>query len=50
MDLEETEIRNDCADEGQEQFNRPTENPAVATLDLGTISAFAWRERKTKKT
>jgi hypothetical protein len=23
MDLEETEVRNDCADEGQQQFNRP---------------------------
>jgi hypothetical protein len=25
MDLEETEDRNYCADEGQQQFNRPTE-------------------------
>jgi hypothetical protein len=25
MDLEETEARNDCAGEGQQQFNRPTE-------------------------
>jgi hypothetical protein len=25
MDLEETEARNDCAGEGQHQFNRPTE-------------------------
>jgi hypothetical protein len=24
MDLEETEARNDCAAEGQQQFNRPT--------------------------
>jgi hypothetical protein len=24
MDLEETEARNDCAGEGQQQFNRPT--------------------------
>jgi hypothetical protein len=22
MDLEETEVRNDCADKGQQQFNR----------------------------
>jgi hypothetical protein len=26
MDLEETETRNDCAGEGQHQFNRPTDN------------------------
>jgi hypothetical protein len=26
MDLEETEARNDCAVEGQQQFNRPTES------------------------
>jgi hypothetical protein len=25
MDLEETEARNDCAGEGQQQFNRQTE-------------------------
>jgi hypothetical protein len=25
MDLEETEARNDCADEVQQQFNPPTE-------------------------
>jgi hypothetical protein len=25
MDLEETEARNDCAGEDQQQFNRPTE-------------------------
>jgi hypothetical protein len=24
MDLEETEFRNDCAGEGQQQFNHPT--------------------------
>jgi hypothetical protein len=24
MDLEETEARNDCAGEGQQQFSRPT--------------------------
>jgi hypothetical protein len=26
MDLEETEARNECAGEDQQQFNRPTEN------------------------
>jgi hypothetical protein len=26
MDLEETEARNDCAGEGQQQLNRPAEN------------------------
>jgi hypothetical protein len=25
MDLEETEARNECAGEGQQQFNRPNE-------------------------
>jgi hypothetical protein len=25
MDLQETEARNDCAGEGQQQFNRPTD-------------------------
>jgi hypothetical protein len=29
MDLEETEFRNGCAGEGQQQFNRPTENELV---------------------
>jgi hypothetical protein len=24
MDLEETEVRNDCVGEGQQQYNRPT--------------------------
>jgi hypothetical protein len=26
MDLEETEARNDCAGEGQRQFNQPNES------------------------
>jgi hypothetical protein len=30
MDLEETEARNDCAGEGQQQFNRPTDRPILA--------------------
>jgi hypothetical protein len=28
MDLRETEARNDCADEGQQQLNRPSETRA----------------------
>jgi hypothetical protein len=30
MDIEETEDRNDCADKGQQQFNRP-----IATVSQG---------------
>jgi hypothetical protein len=28
MDLEEIEVRNDCAGEGQQLFNRPTDRPS----------------------
>jgi hypothetical protein len=29
MDLEKTESRNDCAGEGQQRFNRPTDRPTA---------------------
>jgi hypothetical protein len=29
MDVEETAARNECAAEGQQQFNRPTESQSV---------------------
>jgi hypothetical protein len=29
MDVEKTEARNDCADEAQKQFNRPTDRETV---------------------
>jgi hypothetical protein len=34
MDLEETEDRNDCAGEGQKQFNRPTESQVRYLLQV----------------
>jgi hypothetical protein len=34
MDLEETEARNDCAGEGQQQFNRLTDRPELSTGSL----------------
>jgi hypothetical protein len=42
MDLEETETRNDCAGEGQQQFNRPTDlkslsQPSATQIVLHTM-------------
>jgi hypothetical protein len=40
MDLEETEERNDCAGEGQQQFNRPIElvsQSRVSVAEAGTV-------------
>jgi hypothetical protein len=34
MDLEETKARNDCAGEGQQEFNPPTEKPAKLMSEL----------------
>jgi hypothetical protein len=33
MDLEETEARNDCAGEDQQQFNQPTERGGLELYD-----------------
>jgi hypothetical protein len=34
MDLEETEAKNDCADGGQQQFNRPTANYVENRMEI----------------
>jgi hypothetical protein len=36
MDLEETEVTNDCAGEGQQQFNRPTDE-VESGVELGVL-------------
>jgi hypothetical protein len=33
MDLEDTEARNDCAGEGQQQFNRPTDRVVIESAE-----------------
>jgi hypothetical protein len=40
MDLEETEAKNDYADESQQQFNRPTDRSteAVESTALGAVT------------
>jgi hypothetical protein len=32
-DLEETEARDDCAGNGQQQFNRPTDRPRLVSRE-----------------
>jgi hypothetical protein len=39
MDLKETEVRYYCAGEGQQQFNRPTDQKAEAVQVGPTIDA-----------
>jgi hypothetical protein len=39
MDLEETEARNDCADEAQQQFNRSTDLMSLVREILKTPTA-----------
>jgi hypothetical protein len=34
MDLEKTVARNDCAGEGQQQFNRPTANSVGSRVEV----------------
>jgi hypothetical protein len=34
MDLEKTEARDDCADDGQQQFNQPTDQSRFRNVDL----------------
>jgi hypothetical protein len=34
MDLEETEARNDCADENHQQFNRQTDEPSETRQEV----------------
>jgi hypothetical protein len=41
MDLEETEGRNDCAGEGQEELNRPTDE---GTLETAVRVVGSWCE------
>jgi hypothetical protein len=38
VDLEETEVRNDCIAEDQQQFNRPTEKVSKSRENLQAIS------------
>jgi hypothetical protein len=45
MDLEETEARNDCAGEGQQQFDLPTDRPIVTLRE----SEKGERVRRTEK-
>jgi hypothetical protein len=52
MDLEETEARNDCADEDQQQINRPTDRStdrATGSDDYNTDSFYCsdWDEVNT---
>jgi hypothetical protein len=44
MDLEETEARNDCADEAQQQFNRLTDRPiwSVENCSCEKWEAGSW--------
>jgi hypothetical protein len=35
MDLKETEAKNDCAGEGQQQFNRQTDRPTERSVFKG---------------
>jgi hypothetical protein len=37
MDLEETEARNDCAGEAQQQFNPPTDRSVSEELGIAVI-------------
>jgi hypothetical protein len=37
MDVEETEAKNDCAGEGQQQFNRPTDQSQVGVGGWQTV-------------
>jgi hypothetical protein len=39
MELEETKARNDCAGEGQQQFNRPTDQSLKGLFDFGELDA-----------
>jgi hypothetical protein len=41
MDFEENEARNGCADEGQQQFNRPISRPTVQFSQPLKIAASA---------
>jgi hypothetical protein len=42
MGLEETEVRNDCAGEGQQQLNRPADRP----IDLSQLGVSVVRSEK----
>jgi hypothetical protein len=55
MDLEETEVRNNCAGEGQQQLNRPTD-PQTELSQLGVAVVIsenlvveAWKISETQR-
>jgi hypothetical protein len=46
MDLEETEARNDCAGEGQHQFNQPTDWSKLIVRQLPTSKDVSMEAEK----